>query len=141
MERAVLALAEECGVRDRVILTGEVSPELLQKDAAVRAHTFLNLECAVPELAERYALGAMPTAAEAAAAVQTCRRCGVRVVNVYYPVCTPENLAAFREWGIGVSAWTVNDRREALRLLDAGVVNLTTRAPTLLCQLRESRKP
>lgn len=138
IEQGVLALAEVCGVRERVLFSGSVSPRQLSRDAALRACTFLNLECAVPELAQR--ADSMPTGREIAAAAKACKQCGAQVVNVHYSVCTEENLAVFQAYGIRVSAWTVDDPREAQRLLQAGLYNLTTRTPALLCQLREAQK-
>jgi glycerophosphoryl diester phosphodiesterase len=137
LELAVLALAREMDAEDRVILTGSVSPALAAKNETVRTRTFLNLERVLPEYWELYRAGQKPTAALCARAAAACRTCGVSAVNLYYPLCTPECLAAFAAAEIGISAWTVNEPEAAERLLRAGVRNLTTRRPVLLCRMRD----
>lgn len=136
IEHAVLAAAERCGVADRVIFSGFVSREAMA-DPAVRDRAFWDLGCALPELEERYSPENLPRTEELRRALEVYRKFGAKVVNVYYPLCTEENLALFREAGVGVSAWTVNDEAELRRLLGKGLVNITTRRPVLACSLRD----
>lgn len=138
LERKLLALAEESGVLDRIILSGSVSPACVAENPQVRAHTYLNLEMVFPAALERYQRQEVPTAEEIWAAARACRKCGAEIINVYYPVCTEENLEIFRESGVGVSAWTVNEETEALRLLKRGIANITTRRPKLVQSLRSA---
>ena len=65
------------------------------------------------------------------------RRCGVQIVNLYYGLCTQERIALLRENGILASVWTVNDVSCARQFLDAGVYNITTRQPVMVCGLRK----
>lgn len=136
MEQDVLALARSCGMADQLIFSGAVSHQALG-DPAVGARTFWNIESAMPQLFQRYEQGIMPTAEEIRQAAGLCREHGAGVINVYYAVCTAENLKIFREYGVGVSAWTVNEEAEARRLLAEGIVNITTRRPVMVCALRK----
>ncbi len=91
----------------------------------------------MPELEERYSPENLPRAEELRKAMEVYRKFGAKVVNVYYPLCADENLALFREAGMGVSAWTVDEEADLLRLLGEGLVNITTRRPVLACSLRD----
>lgn len=135
IEHAVLALAQTCGVDGQLIFSGSVSHEAVQ-DPAIRRRTFWNIESAMPELYEQYEAGVPLTEEQFRAAAALYRHCGVQIANLYYVVCTQEHLALLRENGILVSVWTVNDAPCAQRFLDAGIYNITTRQPIMVCGLR-----
>ena len=136
LERGILALAEECGVLEQIILSGSVSPLCVKEEPRVRRCTYLNLEMVFPGAMERYRRQEVPLAEEIQAAACACRECGVETVNVYYPFCTEKALELFRKYGIGVSVWTVNEREEACRFLKSGIANITTRKPNMVLSLR-----
>lgn len=137
LEEEVLALAERCGAAGQVLFSGSVSGEVLLRDPDIRRRTLWNIECALPELLESYDQGIMPGAEDVRRAAETCRHHGAAVINVHYRLCTEENLEIFRAHGVAVSAWTVNEEPDARRLLEAGVGNITTRRPGMVCSLRE----
>lgn len=136
LEERVLELARSCGVAEQLCFSGDVSPEAL-KDPAIRERTLWNVENAVPSFWERRQAGIPFTEEDARQAARVCREHGVKAVNVHYSFCTPEYMAAFREAGVGISAWTVDSEEEARRLLEAGISNITTRRPRMVLALRD----
>lgn len=136
LEERVLELARSCGLAERLCFSGDVSPEAL-KNPAVRERTLWNVENAVPFYWERWQAGIPFTEEDARQAARVCREHGVRAVNVHYRFCTPAYMAAFRESGVGVSAWTVDSEEEVRRLLEAGAFNITSRRPRMALALRD----
>lgn len=136
IEHAVLTLAQACGVDEQLIFSGSVSLEAIQ-DPAIRCRTFWNIESAMPALYAQCEAGIPLTEEQIRAAISLYRRCGVQIVNLYYGLCTQERIALLRENGILTSVWTVNDASCARQFLDAGVYNITTRQPVMVCGLRK----
>lgn len=136
IEHAVLTLAQACGVDEQLIFSGSVSLEAIQ-DPAIRCRTFWNIESAMPTLYAQCEAGIPLTEEQIRAAISLYRRCGVQIVNLYYGLCTQERIALLRENGILASVWTVNDVSCARQFLDAGVYNITTRQPVMVCGLRK----
>lgn len=139
LERDVLELARSCGAEEQLLFSGSVCAGAMEEEE-IRRRTFWNVENAVPAFWEQYKAGIPFTLEDVLRAAESCRRHGAGVVNIHYGFCTPEALAVFREQGIGVSAWTVNEEGEARRLLAAGVRNLTSRRPLLLRSLRDGER-
>ncbi len=54
---------------------------------------------------------------------------------------TPDLLAEFRQRGIAVFAWTVNDRARAAELLSAGVYGITSDSAAVLAAVRDFQPP
>ncbi len=133
LEWEVLDLARACGVE--VVFSGTVSAGLLA-EAEIRDRTLWNPDNAVHDFWERVKKGGSLTAEDIRLVAERCRERGAKAVNVYYGFCSPENLAIFRERGVGVSAWTVDEEGEARRLLEAGVCNITSRRPLMVLSLR-----
>ena len=139
LEWETLDLARSCGVEDRVVFSGTVSAGLMA-EAEIRERTLWNADNAVPDFWERVKGGGSLTAADVRQVAEICREHGAQAVNVYYGFCTPENLAIFQEFGVGVSAWTVDDEQEVRRLLAAGVRNITSRRPLMALSVRDGRE-
>lgn len=53
-------------------------------------------------------------------------------VNTHYDNCRPAMVKVFREKGLPVSVWTVNDSKTADKYVAMGVDNITTRHPDML---------
>ncbi|RKI63954.1 glycerophosphodiester phosphodiesterase [Corallococcus sp. AB049A] len=53
-------------------------------------------------------------------------------VHPFHEACTPERVAAWREAGLTVAAWTVDDPRRARELREVGVSYLITNRPGLV---------
>lgn len=64
-------------------------------------------------------------------------RVGADYVTVEHRMATEEFIAAARERGIPVHAWTVDDPVRMRALLDAGVAGLVTDRPDLALQVRD----
>lgn len=139
LEREVLDLACSCGIAGQLVFSGTVSAEAMAEEE-IRKRTFWNVENAVPSFWEQYKAGIPFAREDVRRAAESCRKHGAGVVNVYYGFCTPEMLAVFREYGVGVSAWTVDDPEEARRLLAEGVRNITSRRPLLVRSLRDGER-
>lgn len=140
LEREVLALARPYGIAQRLVLSGTVSAEAAA-DPEIQRQVFWNVENALPCFWEQYKAGIPFTEEAARKAAEAFQRQGAKVINIHYGFCTPENLKIFQEYGIGVSAWTVNDEAQARRLLRAGVYNITSRKPQMVLALREGKTP
>lgn len=138
LEQAVLALAEQSGVGQQILFSGEVAWEAL-RDERVRCRTLMNIECVLPEIAQAYHRGEMPGAETAGQAAQVFARTGALALNVNVKMCTLEILALFRERGVPLSVWTVNEEDAARRMLEAQVFNITSREPGMVCSLRNQR--
>jgi glycerophosphoryl diester phosphodiesterase len=53
-------------------------------------------------------------------------------VHPFHEACTPERVAAWREAGLSVAAWTVDDPQRARELREVGVSYLITNRPGLV---------
>ncbi|WP_309119740.1 glycerophosphodiester phosphodiesterase family protein [Paenibacillus sp.] len=58
--------------------------------------------------------------------IELAKRLMPMFLDYDYKVMTPDAVRACREAGIEVSLWTINQREESLRFLDAGVDYITT---------------
>lgn len=136
MELAVLALAKEFGVADRILFSGDVNPRLVRDNPEIRSRTLLNLKPIAWEMLQNLDRGILPGPADMEALVSQCRAYKIPVINVPFKLCTDLFLDVLEREGIGVSAWTVNDTEEASRLLAKNIFNITTRNAAAVCALR-----
>lgn len=140
LEQAVLELAGSFGIENRLIFSGTVAADLLKTSAEIRKRTFWNIEEALPEIRECYRQKTQPGRDVMERVCARYRECRATVVNIHYGLCTPENLKLFKENGLAVSIWTVNESSPAVRFLNEEVMNITTRKPKLLLSLRNDQK-
>lgn len=130
LEEAVLALAEQLGVWDQVLFSGDVSIGKMAADEIIRRKTLLNIDPLVGKVTPE------ELDARLEELVEGCRRCGAWCVNIHYGKCTEKLMKRMKEAGILISAWTVNKEDVARRLLDEGIYNITSRAPGMVMKLR-----
>jgi glycerophosphoryl diester phosphodiesterase len=67
-------------------------------------------------------------------------RAGCGVWSPFFPELTPERVQEAVALGLAVIPWTVNDRADMLRLIDAGVQGIITDYPDRLRQVMAERK-
>lgn len=65
---------------------------------------------------------------------------GADYVSVEERMVTPDFLAAAKEQGIGVTAWTVDDPARMRELFDAGLQGVVTDRPDLALQVRDQAR-
>jgi glycerophosphoryl diester phosphodiesterase len=90
-------------------------------------------------LAAKRANPRLKTAAIISAAVGDVSRMDVDVLMVHAPLLTDRLLRAARRRGKGVMVWTVDDPREAGRLVERGVHRILTNDPAALVRVRDER--
>lgn len=141
----VLAMAEACGLgREQLILSGSVSCDLLAADASVarRAQVYLNIEemlklLLVGQTSSLSQLFVFPWDAlkeQYAALLQTrmgwladtALSLGAAAINLPYQGVEGRHVDFFRDKGIGLSLWTVNEQEDMARLLAFAPQNITT---------------
>lgn len=128
---AVLKTVQELSLLDRVFYTG------VEKDdvAAVKEQTpeikyFLNADVSALKSKNREYLCAL---------ADETAQCGAIGINMSYKSCTKELVDIFHERGLLVSVWTVNSKSAMRKILPLGVDNITTRKPSELKKLIESK--
>ncbi|MDO4616062.1 MAG: CehA/McbA family metallohydrolase [Lachnospiraceae bacterium] len=127
LEKEVLKLAAELGIRDRLIFSGTVDPFAIEDADFRREQIYWNIEEQIPGLYERcredfdYRL---------IAAEMMCDKmdaAGVDTVNCYYGLVDGEFMKAFLRRGKRISVWTVNDMEKLTWFFNQRVRNITTR--------------
>ena len=114
----VAELAETCGMRERILFSGDV---LSADDFACAAEMGLTVWYNHTQIPQGKDL------------LQGAADAGFEVLNVNHRLVTDEMLTAGAR---RISAWTVNEPEQMERLLKAGVRNITTRRPALALQMR-----
>ena len=133
----VLELAKRYGVEDQICFTGDVEFSLIRKEESIRKRTLINLQPILPRIGSQLENGYIPSETDFEAVRQVLTDTRGWAVNVPYRFCTDEMLSMFREWGIAVSAWTVNEEEPARKLVHANIYNITTRIPRMLLRIRD----
>lgn len=116
--RRVVELAEEYGMLERILFSGDVLSPADFAYARERGLTVWYNHTQIPQGADM---------------LQSVTNAGYDVLNVNYRLLTDGMLDAGAE---RISAWTVNDEAWLEKLLRAGVHNVTTRMPVLALRLR-----
>lgn len=133
LEEKVLETTKDCGIQAaRIIFSGCLGDPGTMQSRIGDASVFANPEefdegfyvCTdVKEREERFR--------DVLHAIHDCQ---FRTVNINYRYCTERMMSLCRQMKIGISFWTVDDAKEARRLLgcrNAGqIVNITTNYPT-----------
>ncbi len=71
--------------------------------------------------------------------IHIAKKYGFEALVLHHEGVTPEKVQKIKAAGIGVGAWTVNDRDTMNRLLDAGVERIYTDHPRLLLSLKSKK--
>ncbi|MGI5895098.1 MAG: glycerophosphodiester phosphodiesterase [Candidatus Merdivicinus sp.] len=133
LEEWVLRLADQCGMRNRIILTGTVRPEFLA-DLPDWAMVSLNLECLLPEICgERIKGNPSLSFSEREKLLDKIRHFGVQSVNLNYRLLDSALLHDLCAEKIDISIWTINDSNLLQQYLQYPLQNITTRIPVEAC--------
>lgn len=135
LENAVIDLAREHGLLQRLIFSGTVSLERVRMDETLRRDVliYINIEELMPGLYDRLQDGAVLTEQDMQKAADLCHEYGFRVINVHERLCTPEFMQVMDKNDIVVSVWTINDPERAAEVAQAKCIeNITSRAPELV---------
>lgn len=144
----VISLAQQYGLdADRIIFTGTVPPSYisLHPEIVNLSHIYLNIEFALEEVCliemdksniekqnfyknpwkyvREFVTDVEPYLHKVA---RVCIDHKVKGINIPYSLLTDQNIRLFKESGVPISAWTVNDENEMKRLFMAGIENITT---------------
>ncbi len=125
-------MAQECGIRDRIFYTGiesdkvakvqELSPDveyyLNTKVSKLRKHNEKYIRSLVELIKDNGAVG----------------------INIRFSQASKKMIDIFREEGLKVSLWTVNKEKDMHKVLELKCDNITTREPTKLIEIINSKK-
>lgn len=125
LENEVFALAQQCGVAERLIFSGTVDPrkELLINPDRI----FWNIDEQIPNLYEKCMKNPLYALEAAKDMCELCKKFGIKVINVYYKLAVDEFLKIVDSYDMEVSVWTVNKAEEIRHFQEKGVKNITTR--------------
>lgn len=117
---AVMALADEFGLRSRIVFTGACNSDRA-KINALGGEMWRSMWPGdhIPD------------------GIAANKVDGSPYLNVQYRMITDEYDKALREIGCGFSAWTVDTEEDIIRFLKMGISNITTRKPVLAMKLRK----
>ncbi len=145
--------------RERLYLSGSVTPEVLRNisDLPRRCHVLWNLEEMLRPLAEEKlradgreellpVLSSDPWRAlreimpdpdpYAGDVVRLAKTFAIETLNIPWQIATEERISFFRQHGLEMSVWTVNEPEQIMKYLRAGVPNITTRNAKVAVQLK-----
>lgn len=116
----VMALAEEYGLKSRIVFTGACNEgRALANSLGAEMWRSVWDKALLEE------------------GISDNAKDGSPFLNVYFPMITEEAEEKLRAIGSSFSAWTVNDEENLRRLLRMGIANITTRTPVLAMKLRK----
>lgn len=142
LEQQVLALAEQTGMTQRLILSGTVDITHIP-DAAFRAQqVYWNLEEQIPGYEEQYRRDPSFRLEAMEQMCHMCREAGVQVINVWEGCVDSQVLDIVRRHQMKLSVWTVNSESRMAWFRDQGIYNITTRriAQALTLLPKQERK-
>lgn len=120
----VVECAEKYGIKDRIFFTGIFLKDVeAVKKACPDIEYYLNYEI------EK---GRKQTDEYLENLVKTVKDSGAIGINCSYKNVTEKMVKAFRENGLLVSVWTVNDEKDMYKVLQLQPDNITTRNPDIL---------
>lgn len=122
LEMAVVNMAQDYGLTNQLILSGNVQLQHLETKALIEK-VYFNVENIISNLYASKEIGK----AQLGELVVYCKTKGVQTINIHHRFATEAVISAFQKEGIGVSVWTVNDKDVIDRFQTLGVRNVTTR--------------
>jgi RimJ/RimL family protein N-acetyltransferase/glycerophosphoryl diester phosphodiesterase len=129
LEAAVLALAEEEGVADRLVYSGTVT----KCAATEKVDWYLNVELLFPGA---FSFADVPPEDALARIEAGMGETGAHCLNAHYSIADTPLYPMLRARGIPLSLWTPSEESLLRRFLAEGVYNITTRAARLGSALR-----
>lgn len=142
LEDAVVALAEEHGVENQLIFTGEVNPELFRKGAVryPRVMWFANPDSfqADFETWQQSGITAEEELTRLEEILNEMLDYETAGLNWYYGTADKIWQKA-KALGIGISVWTVNDPEQQAIWLERQAENITTRCPAEMIRRRDGK--
>ncbi len=125
--KAILICAKKHNVLDRIFYTGitETFVESVKKETPEISY-YLNTDVASPENQSSEYISSL---------IDTVRKNGAVGLNCYFGNVTENLIEAFHENGLLVSVWTVNEKKDILKMMEIKPDNITTRKPMLLRSL------
>lgn len=127
LEQDVLQLAQQTGMKQRLILSGAVQPEHIL-DADFRAQQiYWNIEDRFSDFYERCAAESDFAPRAVRYMCEMCRHAGIGVINICDMVIDERVLDIAQQEHIKLSVWTVNHISRMMWLRQHGVYNITTR--------------
>ncbi len=128
--KAVVALSEKYGIKDRIFYTGiEEKDVLAVKEQTPDVEYYLNVP--IEEIGkDEKSLSAL------ADKVKTLGAVGI---NMKYTKCSEKLVEVFHSEELLVSVWTVNSKSAMRKILPLYVDNITTRHPSDLSELIQSK--
>ncbi len=127
LENAVLCLAEDCGVRDRLIFSGTVDPCQIEDREFRKNRIFWNIEEQIPDLYNRCREDYDYRLIAAEMMCDKMEEAGVETMNIYHGLVDKKFLLAVLKRGKKLSVWTVDDMEKLTWLFNQRVRNITTR--------------
>ncbi len=127
----VYPLAEKYGIENRIFYTG-VKDEFVEavKNDSPQVKYYLNVDVDSKKADDRDYIITL---------VNKVKNAGAIGINFNYKVATKELVEVFRENGLLVSIWTVNDEYNMYKILGFEPDNITTRQPEKLYKIMEEK--
>lgn len=130
--KAIVATAEECGIKDRIFYTGieEKDVETVKRDTP-EVKYYLNTKInKVKKYDDEYIRSL-------ADLVLDCDAVGL---NIHHSKASKKMIDIFHQSGLEVSLWTVNKEFDMYKVLALGPDNITTRQPSKLLDIIANKK-
>lgn len=129
---AVPAIAEECGILDRIFYTGIEA----DKVAAVKKNSpgvkyYLNTKVIKWKKKNEKYIRSL---------VKLTKDNGAAGLNINFRGASKKMVEIFHQEGLEVSIWTVNKEKHMHKALTLGCDNITTRQPSMLIEILKSSK-
>lgn len=125
--KAIVKIAEECGVKDRIFYTGiEVKNVKTVKADTPEIEYYLNTKIDKTRINDEHYIRSLVTLTKAV---------GARGLNIHFSNASKKMVKIFHSEGLEVSVWTVNKEFDMYKVLDLGCDNITTRQPSMLKEI------
>lgn len=125
--KAIVATAEECGVKDRIFYTGiEVKDVESVKAQTPEVKYYLNKAVDITRKNDEHYIRSLVTLTKAVEAAG---------LNIHFSEASKKMVEIFHSEGLEISVWTVNKKIDMYKVLALGCDNITTRQPSKLIEI------
>ena len=129
--KVIVKTAEDCGVKDRIFYTGiELKDVDIVKRDTPEVKYYLNTSVDKIRKNDEDYIRSLVT---------LVRETGALGLNINFGQASEKMIKIFRQEGLEVSLWTVNKELDMHKVLALGCDNITTRQPTKLREIIESK--